>query len=129
MVWELDRPAPPPHLLASVGDLRERETAFRSLAEQMDTSTPGGELLVFILGALAQQKRALTRERVLVGLAAARWRGRKGGRLTTIRLNKQITAALDLDASKASFRRTSKVPRSTLTDRLAEAAWIAAATS
>ena len=62
---------PPPHLLAGVGDLRERETAFRSLAEQMDTSTPRGELLLFILGALAQQKRALTRERVLVGLAAA----------------------------------------------------------
>ena len=51
------------------------------------------------------------------------------GRLTTFRLNKQITAVLDLDASKASFRRTSKVARSTLTDRLAEAAWIAAAIS
>ena len=132
VVWELDRPGYSPlHLLAIVGDLRERETAFRTLAEQMDSTTPRGELLLFILGSLARQKRALTHERVLVGLAAARRRGRKGGRLTIIEAEQveQITAALDPDASKASLRRTSKVARSTLTDTRAEAAWSAAAIS
>ena len=43
-----------PHLLAIVTDLKRRGVAFRSLTEQMDTTTPDGELLFGIFGALAQ---------------------------------------------------------------------------
>ncbi len=46
----------------------------------MDTTTPRGELLFGIFGSLAQYERALTRERVVAGLAAAKRRGRKGDR-------------------------------------------------
>src|SRR3546814_15794203 len=65
-----------PHLLAIVTDLKERGIAFRSLTEQMDTTTPHGELLFSLFGALAQYERALTRERIMAGLAAAKRRGR-----------------------------------------------------
>lgn len=85
VVWKLDRLGRSlSHLLAIVTDLKERGVAFRSLTEQMDTTTPHGELLFSIFGALAQYERALTRERVVAGLAAAKRRGRRGGRPPTL---------------------------------------------
>lgn len=85
VVWKLDRLGRSlPHLLDIVAGLREGGVAFRSLTEGMDTNTPHGELLFHIFGALAQYERALTRERVQAGLAAARRRGRRGGRPTAI---------------------------------------------
>ena len=73
VVWKLDRLGRSlPHLLSIVTGLRERGVAFRSLTEQMDTTTPHGELLFSIFGALAQYERALTQERVSAGLAAAK---------------------------------------------------------
>ena len=58
--------------------------AFRSLTEGMDTTTPSGELLFHVFGALAQYERALIKERVVAGLAAAKRRGRIGGRSETL---------------------------------------------
>ncbi len=75
VVWKLDRLGRSlPHLLSIVTGLRDRGVAFRSLTEQMDTTTPHGELLFSIFGALAQYERALTQERVRAGLAAAKRR-------------------------------------------------------
>ncbi len=126
VVWKLDRLRRSlPHLLAIVTDLKRRGIAFRSLTEQMDTTTPHGELLFGIFGALAQYERALTQERVIAGLTAARRRGRMGGRRPTIDSERLegIVAALEGDASKASVCRSFKVPRSTLLDTLARAGW------
>ncbi len=126
VVWKLDRLGRSlPHLLAIVADLKARGIAFRSLTERMDTTTPQGELLFSIFGALAQYERALTRERVMAGLAAARRRGRRGGRPPALDREKieQITAALEAGASKASVCRGFKVPRSTLIDTLARVGW------
>jgi DNA invertase Pin-like site-specific DNA recombinase len=130
VVWKLDRLGRSlPHLLSIVTDLKERGVAFRSLTEQMDTTTPHGEFLFSIFGALAQYERALTRERVIAGLAAARRRGRKGGRPPALNPEtvEQIVAALEGGASKASICRTFRVPRSTLLDTLARIGWIAPA--
>jgi DNA invertase Pin-like site-specific DNA recombinase len=130
VVWKLDRLGRSlSHLLAIVADLKARGIAFRSLTEQMDTTTPHGELLFSIFGALAQYERALTRERVIAGLAAAKRRGRKGGRPPSLDPEKveQIIATLEGGASKASVCRTFKVPRSTLLDTLARAGWTGAA--
>lgn len=112
-------------LLAIITDLKNRGVAFRSLTEQMDTSTPHGELLFSLFGALAQYERALTRERVMAGLVAARRRGRRGGRPPSIDAEtiEQITAALDAGASKASVCRSFKVPRSTLIGTLDRIGW------
>lgn len=130
VVWKLDRLGRSlPHLLTIVTDLKARGVAFRSLTEQMDTTTPHGELLFSIFGALAQYERALTRERVIAGLAAAKRRGRRGGRPPTIDSEQveQITASLDAGASKASVCRTFKVARSTLLDTLERVGWTAPA--
>lgn len=128
VVWKLDRLGRSlAHLLGIVTNLKERGVGFRSLTEQMDTTTPHGELLFSIFGALAQYERALTRERVIAGLAAAKRRGRKGGRPPTLSVEQieLITAALDAGASKASICRTYKVARSTLLDTLERVGWSA----
>ena len=65
VVWKLDRLGRSlPHLLSTVTDLKVRGIAFRSLTEQMDTTTPQGEFLFHVFGALAQFERSLIQERV-----------------------------------------------------------------
>ena len=126
VVWKLDRLGRSlPHLLTTVTGLKERGIAFRSLTEQMDTTTPQGEFLFHVFGALAQFERSLTQERVNAGLAAARRRGRRGGRPLAIDPEKltAIVAALDSGAAKAAVCRTFGVKRSTLIDSLARIGW------
>jgi DNA invertase Pin-like site-specific DNA recombinase len=128
VVWKLDRLGRSlPHLLTTVTGLKERGIAFRSLTEQMDTTTPQGELLFHVFGALAQFERSLTQERVRAGVAAARRRGRRGGRPTMIDAEKlaTITTALDAGATKAAVCRSFGIKRSTLIDSLARIGWFA----
>ena len=65
----------------------------------------------------------------MAGLAAAKRRGRKGGRPPMIDTEtlERITTALDGGASKASVCRTFKVPRSTLIGTLGRIGWTAPA--
>lgn len=81
VVWRLDRLGRSlKHLIEVVTELQEREIGFRSLQESIDTTTSGGKLIFQIFGALAEFEHNLIRERTKAGLAAARARGRKGGR-------------------------------------------------
>jgi DNA invertase Pin-like site-specific DNA recombinase len=81
LVWRLDRLGRSLlHLIETVARLEERGIGFRSLQEAIDTTTSGGRLVFQIFGALAEFERNLIRERTQAGLAAARARGRKGGR-------------------------------------------------
>jgi DNA invertase Pin-like site-specific DNA recombinase len=128
VVWKLDRLGRSlPHLLATVNDLKTRGIAFRSLTEQMDTTTPQGEFLFHVFGALAQFERSLIQERVQAGLAAARRRGRRGGRPVAIDAEKlgAVITALDGGATKAAVCRTFGIKRSTLIDSLARIGWSA----
>ena len=128
VVWKLDRLGRSlPHLLTTVSELKTRGIAFRSLTEQMDTTTPQGEFLFHIFGALAQFERSLIQERVQAGLAAARRRGRRGGRPNSVDAEKlsAVIAALDGGATKAAVCRTFGVKRSTLIDSLARIGWSA----
>src|SRR5260370_32391483 len=105
VVWKLDRLGRSlSHLLAIVNTLKDRHVAFRSLTEGMDTTTASGELLFHVFGALAQYERAMIQERVVAGLAAARRRGRVGGRPAAIVGEKlsAIIAALNSGMSKAA---------------------------
>jgi DNA invertase Pin-like site-specific DNA recombinase len=112
-------------LLTIVEDLRKNGVAFRSLTEGMDTTTPHGELLFHIFGALAQYERSLTKERVKAGLAAAKRRGRRGGRPLAVDDEKleAILSALKSGSTKAAVCRNFGLPRSTLLDTLARAGW------
>jgi DNA invertase Pin-like site-specific DNA recombinase len=122
VVWKLDRLGRSlSHLLSIVNALKEKQVAFRSLTEGMDTTTASGELLFHVFGALAQYERALTRERVMAGLAAARRRGRVGGRPAAISGEKldAVLAALNGGMSKAAVCRNFGVKRTTLIETLA----------
>lgn len=117
VVWKLDRLGRSlPHLVGLLEDLRGRGVRFRSLTEGMDTTTPSGELLFNIVASLAQFERALIRERVNAGLAAAKKRGRVGGRPRAIKDERMelIEAALAAGRSKAEVARAFGVNRSTL---------------
>jgi DNA invertase Pin-like site-specific DNA recombinase len=126
VVWKLDRLGRSlSHLLSIVNTLKDRQVAFRSLTEGMDTTTPSGELLFHVFGALAQYERALIQERVVAGLTAARKRGRIGGRPQAITGEKldTIIAALDGGMSKAAVCRNFGVKRTTLIETLARVGW------
>lgn len=81
IVWRLDRLGRRTlHLLELMEDLAKREIHFRSVIDGFDTTTPIGMLVFTVSAALAEMERNLTVERTHAGLAAARARGRKGGR-------------------------------------------------
>jgi len=81
VVWRLDRLGRSlSHLIETVRQLQERGIGFRSLQEQIDTTTSGGKLVFHVFGALAEFERDLIRERTHAGLVAARARGRLFGR-------------------------------------------------
>ena len=67
-------------LLELVEEFEARGIVLVSLKESVDISTPTGKLLLTVLSALCQFERDLTVQRTAEGLAAARARGRKGGR-------------------------------------------------
>ena len=126
VVWKLDRLGRSlPHLLKIVTGLRDSGGGFRSLTEQLDTTTEHGELLFHLFAALAQYERSLTQERVRAGLAAAKRRGRRGGRPLSVEAEKleSVIAALEHGTSKAAVCRTFGIPRSTLNDTLARVDW------
>ena len=81
VVWRLDRLGRSlADLIRIVANLEQREVAFESVMERIDTASPAGRLMFHVLGALAEFVRNLIRERILAGLAAAKARGRPIGR-------------------------------------------------
>jgi DNA invertase Pin-like site-specific DNA recombinase len=80
VVWRLDRLGRSlKHLIETISQLQERGIGFKSIQENIDTTTSGGKLIFHVFGALAEFERDLIRERTNAGLAAARARGRPGG--------------------------------------------------
>lgn len=81
VVWRLDRLARSlRQLIQTVEDLDARGIGLKSITEAIDTSTPGGRLVFHIFGSIAEFERAIIRERTKAGVAAAKSRGRAGGR-------------------------------------------------
>jgi len=122
VVWKLDRLGRSlAHLIKIIQQLKERGVGFRSLTEAIDTTTSMGEFTFNLFGALAQYERALIQERVNAGLAAARRRGRRGGRPRKLDRAKLELATKLLSAGAASVSEVARligVPRSTLVDSL-----------
>ena len=81
VVWKLDRLGRSiQHLIETVKMLSDKGIGFKSLQENIDTTTSGGKLIFHIFSALAEFERDLIKERTEAGLKAARSRGRLGGR-------------------------------------------------
>ena len=121
VVWKLDRLGRSlGHLLQILTGLKKRGIGFRSLTETIDTTTAMGNLLFQIFGALAEYERSLIQERVNAGLAAARKRGRVGGRPRKVEAE-QIEAArrfISDGMTVSAAARSVGVKRSTLADAL-----------
>ena len=88
IVWKLDRLGRDlRHLVNTVHDLTARGIGFKVLSghgASIDTTSPSGKLVFGIFAALAEFERELIIERTKAGMAAARARGRNGGRGPTI---------------------------------------------
>ena len=117
VVWRLDRLGRSlPHLISTMTDLEERGIGFKSLTENIDTTTSGGKLIFHIFGALAEFERNLIRERTQAGLTAARARGKKGGSPKVLTGRKlSITQDLyDKRHSISEILQTLKISKATL---------------
>jgi DNA invertase Pin-like site-specific DNA recombinase len=113
VVWKLDRLGRDlKHLVSLVDDLRQREIGFKVLTgagAQIDTTTANGRLVFGIFAALAEFEAELIRERTRAGLAAARARGRLGGRprkmtKETLRMAMSAMANPTSNASEVAHR-------------------------
>jgi len=104
IVWKLDRAGRSlTHLIELLKGLQERGIEFISLTEQIDTTTPGGKLIFHLMGALAEFERDLIRERTNAGLAAARARGRIGGRPRKLKTNGKVALAQRMFTDQSHF--------------------------
>lgn len=96
VVWKLDRLGRSmQHLIDLIDKFNDMGVQFKSLTEQIDTSTAGGTLIFNVFASIAQFERDLIRERTKAGLEAARARGRNGGR-RPILTDAQIKEAREL---------------------------------
>jgi len=121
LVWRFDRFARSvKHLVVALETFRSLGIGFVSLQEQLDTSTPIGQAMFTIIGAMAQLERDIIRERVKAGLAQARLKGIRLGRPRSAatteaahRLHSQGLAvgeiARSLRCSRATVRRRLQV--------------------
>src|SRR5947209_3115350 len=118
IVWKLDRLGRSlKHLIETITALNNRKIGFKSITENIDTTTSGGKLIFHIFGALAEFERDIIRERTKAGLEAARARGRKGGQPKAL-TSKQVAMAQQLYNDKTNtisdICKTFNISRSTL---------------
>ena len=119
LVWRLDRLGRSMHHLVNlIEELREREVGFRSVSDgAIDTTSASGELIFNIFSALAQFELRLIQERTRAGIAAARARGRVGGRpkvhLDQARVHAVRKLHEDKSLSIAEICKTLRISRST----------------
>jgi len=122
VVWKLDRLARSlKDLVELIHELDDRGVGFRSLTEAIDTTNAGGKLVFHIFGALAEFEHSLIRERTLAGLAAARARGRKGGRrpvMSAADVRKAAAMLADPEITKTEVAKHFGVSRVTLNTSL-----------
>ena len=106
VVWRLDRLGRSlKDLIDWVAYLDSQGVALKSLHESIDTSTSTGKLVFHLFGALAEFERNLIQERTMMGLSAARARGRLGGRPKLLTADKQQLAVDLYEAKKTSIKK------------------------
>src|SRR5471030_1513379 len=104
VVWRLDRLGRSlKQLIELINELQGRGVGFKSVTENIDTTTTGGKLVFHIFGALAEFERNLIKERTNAGLEAARARGRKGGRPKAISDPKKLNLIYSMYDDKDQY--------------------------
>jgi len=121
LVWRFDRFARSvKHLIKALEEFRSLNVNFISLQEQFDTSTPIGQAMFTIIGAMAQLERDIIRERVRAGIAVAKARGMQLGR-PSVRVNQQeLTSLKTSGLSLHEMAKQLRCSRSTVRRRLRE---------
>ncbi len=118
VVWKLDRLGRSlKHLIEVINKLKDKDCYFKSLQENIDTTSSGGKLIFHVFGALAEFEREIIRERTKAGLAAARSRGRVGGRPRVMDSKKIALARTLIEDGSNSINdicKTLRVSRATL---------------
>ena len=118
VVWKLDRIGRSlPHVVGLVGDLHKRGIGLKVLTGDVDTTTATGRLVFGIFATLAEFERDLIHERTMAGLAAARARGRAGGRprlMTKSKLKVAMTMMADRENAARDVAHQLGVSLSTL---------------
>ena len=118
VVWRLDRLGRSlPDLVRIVAELEQRGIQFESITERIETGTATGRLVFHVFASLAEFERGLLRERTLAGLAAARARGRHGGRkpaLTPAQIREVKVLMADKSIPVSQIAERYGVSRSTL---------------
>ena len=118
IVWRLDRLGRSlPDLVQIVAELEQKGIGFESITERIETGSAAGKLVFHVFAALAEFERNLIRERTNAGLAAARARGRAGGRKPKLddKQVREIKALLrDPDIQVADVARRYGVSRTTI---------------
>lgn len=98
VVWRLDRLGRSiRHLIEIIGRLQKRGVEFRSITENIDTTSAGGRMIFHVIAAMAEFERSLISERTIAGMAAARERGQNFGRKPS------LTAAQCQEAYQALY--------------------------
>ena len=121
VIWKLDRLGRDlKHLVNTVDELSQREVGLKVLAgagAQIDTTTANGRLVFSIFAGLAEFEAELIRERTMAGLAAARARGRLGGRprkMTKEALTMAMAAMADPKSNASEVARGLGITTTTL---------------
>jgi len=119
LVWRFDRFARSvKHLVSALDTFRSMNVAFISLQEQLDTSSPIGQAMFTIIGAMAQLERDIIGERVTAGLERARARGQRLGR-PRVQVDLETIRQLQRDGySLGAIARRIQCSRATLRRRL-----------
>jgi DNA invertase Pin-like site-specific DNA recombinase len=90
VVWKLDRLSRSlKDILTIMEKVAQAGAGFRSLTEAIDTTSPGGRMMMQIIGSFAEFERAMLREHTSTGLEAARIQGRVGGRRHKLKAHQQ----------------------------------------
>ena len=104
VIWKLDRASrSTKHLIELAEDLKKRGVELLSLKEKIDTSSAMDKFFFRMTASIAELERDIIRERTLAGLAAARARGRKGGRKTSITEGQKLEAKRLADEGELSI--------------------------
>jgi DNA invertase Pin-like site-specific DNA recombinase len=111
LVWRFDRFARSlKHLIDSLEEFRALGIDFVSFTEGIDTTTPSGQLLFHVVGAVAQFERDLIAERVRAGMAHARAMGKRIGRPRAPVDVEKVTGLRNQGMSLREIARALKIP-------------------